>query len=54
MTTPQLPDLARPDAGTTLISEWLVDGPDLQDRAGRALLGEWDEPSARFRPGAFL
>ncbi|MGW7705341.1 antibiotic biosynthesis monooxygenase [Streptomyces sp. NPDC054771] len=54
MTIPQLPDLARPDAGTTLISEWLVDGPDLQDRAGRALLGEWDELSARFHPGAFL
>ncbi|MEV5986394.1 antibiotic biosynthesis monooxygenase [Streptomyces sp. NPDC052051] len=54
MTTLQLPDLARPDAGTTLISEWIVDTPDRQDRAGRALLGEWDELSARFRPEAFL
>ncbi|MFE3946389.1 antibiotic biosynthesis monooxygenase [Streptomyces sp. NPDC059118] len=54
MTTLQLPDLARPDAGTTLISEWIVDGPDRQDRAGRALLGEWGELSARFRPEAFL
>ncbi|MER5441757.1 antibiotic biosynthesis monooxygenase [Streptomyces sp. NPDC002790] len=54
MTTLQLPDLARPDAGTTLISEWLVDTPDRQDRASRALLGEWDELSARFHPEAFL
>ena len=54
MTTLQLPDLARADAGTTLISEWIVDTPDRQDRAGRALLGEWDELSARFRPEAFL
>ncbi|GAA2374903.1 antibiotic biosynthesis monooxygenase [Streptomyces carpaticus] len=54
MTTFQLPDLARPDAGTTLISEWMVDTPERQDRAGRALLGEWSELSARFRPEAFL
>ncbi|MFB6817633.1 antibiotic biosynthesis monooxygenase [Streptomyces sp. NPDC056347] len=54
MTTLQLPDLARADAGTTLISEWIVDTPDRQDRAGRALLGEWGELSARFRPDAFL
>ncbi|MFF9347539.1 antibiotic biosynthesis monooxygenase [Streptomyces sp. NPDC014734] len=54
MTTLQLPDLARPDAGTTLISEWIVDTPDRQERAARALLGEWDELSARFRPEAFL
>lgn len=54
MTTLQLPDLARPDAGTTLISEWIVDTPDRQDRAGRALLGEWGELSARFHPEAFL
>ncbi|MFI6474886.1 antibiotic biosynthesis monooxygenase [Streptomyces sp. NPDC050516] len=54
MTTHQLPDLARPDAGTTLISEWIVDTPDRQDRAGRALLGEWGELSARVRPKAFL
>ncbi|WP_103528471.1 antibiotic biosynthesis monooxygenase [Streptomyces sp. SM12] len=54
MTKLQLPDLTRPDAGTTLISEWIVDTPDRQDRAGRALLGEWDELSARFRPDAFL
>ncbi|MFB7915353.1 antibiotic biosynthesis monooxygenase [Streptomyces sp. NPDC056061] len=54
MTSLQLPDLARPDAGTTLISEWVVDTPDRQDRACRALLGEWTELSARFRPEAFL
>ena len=54
MTTHQLPDLARPDAGTTLISEWIVDTPDRQDRACRALLGEWGELSARVRPKAFL
>ncbi|MBU7598844.1 antibiotic biosynthesis monooxygenase [Streptomyces sp. P38-E01] len=54
MTTLQLPDLARPDAGTTLISEWIVDTPDRQRRAGRALLEEWGELSARFRPEAFL
>ncbi|WP_416972275.1 antibiotic biosynthesis monooxygenase [Streptomyces sp. 4F14] len=54
MTTLQLPDLARSDAGTTLVSEWIVDGPDRQDRAGRALLGEWGELSARLRPEAFL
>ncbi|WP_240796289.1 antibiotic biosynthesis monooxygenase [Streptomyces sp. RFCAC02] len=50
----QLPDLARPDAGTTLVSEWIVDTPDRQDRAARALLQEWDELSARLRPEAFL
>ncbi|MGW1228959.1 antibiotic biosynthesis monooxygenase [Streptomyces sp. NPDC002530] len=54
MTALQLPDLARPDAGTTLISEWIVDTPDRQDRAARALLGEWEELSAGFRPEAFL
>lgn len=54
MTTLQLPDLARPDAGTTLISEWIVDAPDRQERAARALLGEWSELSARLRPEAFL
>ncbi|MCK1798614.1 antibiotic biosynthesis monooxygenase [Streptomyces sp. XM4193] len=54
MTTLQLPDLARADAGTTLISEWIVDTPDRQGRAGRALLEEWGELSARFRPEAFL
>lgn len=54
MTTLQLPDLARPDAGTTLISEWIVGTPDRQDRASRALLGEWAELSAKFRPEAFL
>lgn len=54
MTTFQLPDLARTDAGTTLISEWIVDTRDRQDRAARALLGEWGELSARFRPEAFL
>nr|WP_209310767.1 antibiotic biosynthesis monooxygenase [Streptomyces spiramenti] len=37
-----------------MISEWIVDTPDRQDRAGRALLGEWGELSARFRPQAFL
>lgn len=54
MTTLQLPDLGRPDAGTTLISEWIVDTPERQDRASRALLGEWHELSARLRPAAFL
>jgi hypothetical protein len=37
-----------------LISEWIVDRPDRQDRAGQALLGEWGELSAKFRPEAFL
>ncbi|GAV38492.1 antibiotic biosynthesis monooxygenase [Streptomyces sp. LBUM 1476] len=54
MTTLRLPDLDRPDAGTTLISEWIVDTQDRQDRAGRALLGEWGELSAGFRPEGFL
>lgn len=54
MTMLQLPDLARPDAGTTLISEWIADTPGRQDRAAQALLGEWGELSARFRPEAFL
>lgn len=54
MTILQLPDLARPDAGTTLISEWIVDTPDRQDRASRALLGEWEELSSGLRPEAFL
>jgi hypothetical protein len=51
---PSFPDMARTDAGTTLLSEWVVGTPDRQRAAAEALLGEWHELSARFRPDAFL
>ncbi|RKN41667.1 antibiotic biosynthesis monooxygenase [Streptomyces hoynatensis] len=41
------------DAGTTLISEWIVGTPERQRRAAEALLGEWRELSRRLRPVAF-
>ncbi len=49
-----LPDMTRPDAGTTLLSEWRVGTPERQRAAAEALLGEWRELAARFRPDAFL
>ncbi|MCQ4040973.1 antibiotic biosynthesis monooxygenase [Streptantibioticus rubrisoli] len=51
---PPFPDLTRTDAGTTLLSEWVVGAPERQRAAAEALLGEWHELSARFRPDAFL
>ncbi len=52
--SPSLPAMARPDAGTTLISEWIVSTPERQRKAAGVLLAEWRELSARFRPEAFL
>ncbi|MEU9124146.1 antibiotic biosynthesis monooxygenase [Streptomyces sp. NPDC048506] len=49
-----LPDLTRPDAGTTLVSEWHVGTAARQRAAAEVLLGEWDELSARLRPTAFV
>ncbi|MEV6791705.1 antibiotic biosynthesis monooxygenase [Streptomyces sp. NPDC051320] len=55
MTPPEpLPHVSRPDAGTTLISEWIVGTPARQRMAADALLSEWRELSARFRPEGFL
>lgn len=55
MRTPRAwPDLARPEAGTVLISEWIVGTPERQRAAAKALLGEWEQLSARFRPEAFV
>jgi hypothetical protein len=46
--------LAQPGAGTILISEWIVGTPERQRAAAAALLGEWEQLSAGFRPEAFV
>lgn len=49
-----MPEVTRPDAGTALLSEWIVGTPERQRLAVEALLGEWRDLSARFRPSEFL
>ncbi|MFG7944781.1 antibiotic biosynthesis monooxygenase [Streptomyces cacaoi] len=49
-----LPDLTRPDAGTLLFSEWIVDTPERQQAAADALFGEWQGLATTLRPEAFL
>lgn len=53
MASRSLPDMPRPDAGTILVSKWIVDTPERQHAAAEALLGEWRELRTRFQPEAF-
>ncbi|MEU2794715.1 antibiotic biosynthesis monooxygenase [Streptomyces sp. NPDC007100] len=49
--TPAPPAMRRPDAGTVLVSAWLVPAPDLQRRAADAVLDAWE---GQPRPDAML
>ncbi|PBC86908.1 hypothetical protein SAMN05428945_5511 [Streptomyces sp. 2224.1] len=53
MVSRSLPDMPRADAGTILVSEWIVDTPERQHAAAEALLGEWRELCTRIQPEAF-
>ncbi|MFE6779428.1 antibiotic biosynthesis monooxygenase [Streptomyces sp. NPDC057702] len=50
-TTPPLPDVTRPDAGTILVSPWLVSDPAFQRAAADSLVDSWE---AMERPDAML
>ncbi|WP_030375326.1 antibiotic biosynthesis monooxygenase [Streptomyces rimosus] len=52
MTSPSAyPDVRRPDAGTVLVSPWIVPSPDLQRRAADSVLDAWE---GQPRPDAML
>ncbi|MFD7662202.1 antibiotic biosynthesis monooxygenase [Streptomyces sp. NPDC059788] len=57
ISTPAHPDIRRPDAGTVLVSPWIVPAPDLQRRAADAVLDTWERqqrPAAMLSLSAFL
>ncbi|MER6385296.1 antibiotic biosynthesis monooxygenase [Streptomyces sp. NPDC001250] len=58
MPTVHFPDVRRPDAGTALVSQWIVSAPELQHRAADLLIAEWerqdDRPDAMLSLTAFL
>ncbi|MEV0323712.1 antibiotic biosynthesis monooxygenase [Streptomyces sp. NPDC050658] len=45
------PDVRRADAGTILVSSWIVPSPDVQSRAADLVIGEWERQE---RPDAML
>lgn len=49
-----LPEVSRPAAGTTLLSEWRVANAEQQRDAAQALLSEWVELSATHQPAGFV
>ncbi|MFH8348142.1 antibiotic biosynthesis monooxygenase [Streptomyces sp. NPDC018045] len=49
--TPAYPDARRPDAGTVLVSPWIVPTPGLQRRAADAVIHAWEQQA---RPAAML
>ncbi|MCX4673091.1 antibiotic biosynthesis monooxygenase [Streptomyces sp. NBC_01381] len=51
------PDVRRTDAGTILVSSWIVPSPDVQSRAADLVIGEWERqerPDAMLSLTAFL